>query len=73
VLDKGQIKLFSGNAHRKLAEAICKELNVPCGNCEVGKFSDGEIFVNIAETVRGCDVFIIQPTSSPVNDNLMEH
>src|SRR5690606_4068448 len=66
------IKLFSGNAHRKLAEAICKELNVPCGNCEVGKFSDGEIFVNIAETVRGCDVFIIQPTSSPVNDNLME-
>jgi ribose-phosphate pyrophosphokinase len=72
VLDKGQIKLFSGNAHRKLAEAICKELNVPCGNCEVGKFSDGEIFVNIAETVRGCDVFIIQPTSSPVNDNLME-
>lgn len=72
MLDKGQIKLFSGNAHRKLAEAICKELNVPCGNCEVGKFSDGEIFVNIAETVRGCDVFIIQPTSSPVNDNLME-
>jgi len=72
VLDKGQIKLFSGNAHRKLAEAICKELNVPCGNCEVGKFSDGEVFVNIAETVRGCDVFIIQPTSTPVNDNLME-
>ncbi len=72
MLDKGQIKLFSGNAHRELAEAICKELNVPCGNCEVGKFSDGEIFVNIAETVRGCDVFIIQPTSSPVNDNLME-
>lgn len=72
MLDKGQIKLFSGNAHRKLAEAICKELNVPCGNCEVGKFSDGEVFVNIAETVRGCDVFIIQPTSTPVNDNLME-
>jgi len=72
VLDKGEIKLFSGNSHRKLAEAICKELNVPCGNCEVGKFSDGEIFVNIAETVRGCDVFIIQPTCTPVNDNLME-
>ena len=72
MLDKGEIKLFSGNSHRKLAEAICKELNVPCGNCEVGKFSDGEIFVNIAETVRGCDVFIIQPTCTPVNDNLME-
>lgn len=71
-LRKGEIKVFSGNAHRKLAEDICKELNVPIGCCEVGKFSDGEVFVNIDETVRGSDVFIIQPTCTPVNDNLME-
>jgi ribose-phosphate pyrophosphokinase len=72
VLSNDEIKVFSGNSHRALAEAICKELNINCGCCEVGRFSDGEIFVNIAETVRGCDVFIVQPTSTPVNDNLME-
>lgn len=72
MLSNREIKLFSGNSHRKLIEDICKELDVSCGNCEVGRFSDGEIFVNIAETVRGCDVYIIQPTSAPVNDNLME-
>ena len=71
-ISKGQIKVFSGNANKKVAEEICKELGVPFGECEVGKFSDGELFVNIAETVRGCDVFLIQPTNSPVNDNLME-
>lgn len=72
MLSKEEIKIFTGNAHKELAINICKELNIPCGSCEVGKFSDGEIFVNIAETVRGCDVFVIQPTSAPVNDNLME-
>lgn len=69
---KENIKVFSGNANKELAEDICKELGISLGCCEVGKFSDGEIFVNIDETVRGCDVFIIQPTCSPVNDNLME-
>ncbi|NMA86448.1 MAG: ribose-phosphate pyrophosphokinase [Tissierellia bacterium] len=69
---RGKIKVFSGNSNKKLAEDICNELGVPLGCCEVGKFSDGEIFVNIDETARGADVFIIQPTSSPVNDNLME-
>ncbi|NMB07463.1 MAG: ribose-phosphate pyrophosphokinase [Tissierellia bacterium] len=69
---RGKIKVFSGNANKKFAEDICKELGVPLGCCEVGKFSDGEIFVNIDETARGSDVFIIQPTCSPVNDNLME-
>lgn len=72
MLSKQEIKVFSGNAHKDLAEKICKELNINCGCCEVGKFSDGEIFINIAETVRGCDVFVIQPTCAPVNDNLME-
>lgn len=71
-LQKGKIKVFSGNAHRELAENICRELGVPFGCCEVGKFSDGEMFVNIDETVRGSDLFIIQPTCTPVNDNLME-
>ena len=69
---RGKIKVFSGNANKRLAEDICNELEVPLGCCEVGKFSDGEVFVNIDETARGADVFIIQPTSSPVNDNLME-
>jgi len=66
------IKVFSGNANKELTKDICDELDISLGNCEVGKFSDGEIFVNIAETVRGRDVFIIQPTCSPVNDNIME-
>ncbi len=67
-----QIKLFAGNACPKLAQDIAAELNLPLGQIEVGKFSDGECFVQILETVRGCDVFVIQSTSSPVNDNLME-
>ena len=66
------IKIFSGTANRPLAEAICKELGMELGNAEVGAFSDGENFVSIYETVRGSDVFVVQPTSYPVNDNLME-
>lgn len=68
----GEMKIFTGNANRGLAERICKELGVPLGECDVNHFSDGEINVNISETVRGMDVFIIQPTCTPVNDNLME-
>lgn len=68
----GDIKIFTGNANKKLAEKICKELGEPLRKCDVSKFSDGETSVNIGETVRGMDVFIIQPTSNPVNDNLME-
>ncbi|MBR6703748.1 MAG: ribose-phosphate pyrophosphokinase, partial [Clostridia bacterium] len=67
-----EIKLFSGNSNRALAEAIAKKLHTELGEIEVGTFSDGEINVHIAETVRGRDVFIIQSTCSPVNDNLME-
>ncbi|WP_276515592.1 ribose-phosphate diphosphokinase [Tissierella carlieri] len=68
----GGMKVFSGNANRELAEKICKELGIPLGTCDVSQFSDGEINVNISETVRGIDVFIVQPTCTPVNDNLME-
>ena len=67
-----QIKLFAGNACGKLAGAIAERLKMHLADAEVGKFSDGECSVHIGETVRGCDVFVIQSTSQPVNDNLME-
>ncbi len=67
-----EIKLFAGNSNRPLAEAVAKKLNTTLGDIEVGKFSDGETSVHIGETVRGRDLFIIQSTSYPVNDNLME-
>ena len=67
-----EIKLFAGNSNRALAESIAKELKLPLSEVEVGRFSDGEISVHISETVRGRDVFIIQSTCSPVNENLME-
>ena len=66
------IKLFSANSNPKLAGEIASQLKLTLGESKVGLFSDGEIFVNIGETVRGSDVFVIQSTSSPVNDNLME-
>src|SRR5699024_8214434 len=71
-LSRKGIKLFTGNANRELAEKISNELGVPLGDCEVGKFSDGETTVSINESVRGYDVFLIQPTCPPANDNLME-
>ena len=66
------IKIFSGSSNRPLADAICREVGVELGNAEVGAFSDGENFVSIYETVRGSDVFVVQSTCAPVNDNLME-
>lgn len=66
------IKVFSANANPELAEAIAAKLGVPLGDAKVLNFSDGEIGVNINETVRGQDVFIVQSTSYPVNDHLME-
>ena len=66
------IKIFSGSSNQALARGICKELSIPLGSAETGAFSDGENFVSIFETVRGSDVFVVQSTSSPVNDHLME-
>lgn len=66
------IKIFSCNGYKELAKSIASELNSTVGDSEVGKFSDGEVFVKINETVRGRDVFVVQPTSTPVNDHLME-
>ena len=67
-----EIKIIAGNASKELAQKVADYIGVPMAKCEVGTFSDGEISVNISETVRGCDVFVIQSTNSPVNDNLME-
>ena len=66
------IKVFTGNSHPELANEIAKILGVPMGASKVSTFSDGEISVDINETVRGADVFIVQSTCSPVNNNLME-
>ena len=66
------IKIFAANASPELAHAVAEELGLPLGRSEVKQFSDGEISVSIGETVRGSDVFIIQSTSNPVNDNIME-
>ena len=67
-----KLKIFSGNAHPVLAEEIAAHLGMSVCAADVRKFSDGEIFVEIQENVRGTDVFVIQPTCTPVNDNLME-
>lgn len=67
-----KIEILSGNSNKPLAEAIASELGLTVSSAEVGKFSDGEISITLPNTVRGRDVFIIQSTSAPVNDNLME-
>lgn len=69
---RSNIKIFSCNANKDLARAIAKGLGLNLGQAEVSHFSDGEISVKIDETIRGADVYIIQSTSTPVNDNLME-
>ncbi len=66
------IKIFAPNSNPKLAEQIARALGLPVGKSEVGQFSDGEICVSIGETVRGSDVFVIQSTCNPVNNNIME-
>lgn len=69
---KRDIRIFSGNAHMQLAEEIAAHLDMPLCKADVRKFSDGEIFVELKENVRGSDVFVVQPTCTPVNDHLME-
>jgi len=66
------LKIISGNAHPVMAREIAGHLKMPLTKADVRKFSDGEIFVEIKENVRGADVFVIQPTCTPVNDHLME-
>ncbi|MFO1315343.1 MAG: ribose-phosphate pyrophosphokinase [Burkholderiales bacterium] len=67
-----RMRIFAGNANPKLAEAVCRHLNVSLGRCAVGKFSDGEVMVELMENVRGRDAFVLQSTCAPTNDSLME-
>ncbi|CAH0347579.1 ribose-phosphate diphosphokinase [Bacillus sp. CECT 9360] len=66
------LKVFSLNSNLALAEEIAKSIGVELGKCSVTRFSDGEIQINIEESIRGCDVFVIQSTSAPVNEHIME-
>ncbi|HLX27593.1 MAG TPA: ribose-phosphate pyrophosphokinase [Casimicrobiaceae bacterium] len=67
-----RMRIFAGNANPKLAEAVCRHLNLSLGRAVVGRFSDGEVMVELLENVRGRDVFVLQSTCAPTNDNLME-
>ena len=67
-----RMRVFTGTANPKLAEAVCRHLNISLGRAVVGKFSDGEVMVELLENVRGRDVFVLQSTCQPTNDNLME-
>src|SRR4249919_1070484 len=67
-----RMRVFTGNANPKLAEAVVRHMNISLGRCIVGRFSDGEVMVELLENVRGRDVFILQSTSAPTNDHLME-
>ena len=69
---KDDLKIFTGTAHRALAEEICNSLRLPLGNSSVTRFSDGEVYFQILENVRGEDVFVIQPTCRPVDTTLVE-
>ena len=69
---KRPVKIFSGRANIPLSKEICEYLNLPLGKININPFSDGELYVQIQESVRGCDVFLIQPTCPPVNENIME-
>ncbi len=71
-MDNGEVLVFSGNANPKLANEICDYLDIELGQAFVGRFSEGEISVRIEQDVRGKDVFLIQSTCPPVNDNFME-
>lgn len=67
-----KLKVFSLNANESLAKQVAEEIGCPLGRCSVKRFSDGEVQINIEESIRGCDVFVIQSTSNPVNEHLME-
>src|SRR5699024_7585396 len=67
-----KLRIFSLNSNEALAQEVANEVGVPLGKCSVTRFSDGEVQINIEESIRGCDVYVIQSTSNPVSENLME-
>ena len=66
------LSIFTGNANREIAQEICNYVEIPLGRCKVKQFSDGEVYVEIGENVRGVNCFVVQPTCTPVNHSLME-
>ncbi len=72
MISQRSIKIFTGNSNRQLAQDICKSIGIPLCESEVKGFADGEVSCSIKESVRGSDVFVVQSTCKPVNDNLME-
>ena len=71
-MPRGSLMVFTGNANPKLAADVVRRLGITVGSATVGRFSDGEVNVELLENVRGKDIFVLQPTSTPTNDNLME-
>src|SRR5579864_7720000 len=67
-----KFKIFSGTSNEPLADEVCNFLGMPRGQAQVTRFADGEAYVQIQENVRGCDVFVMQPTCRPVDEHLME-
>jgi ribose-phosphate pyrophosphokinase len=67
-----EIKVFAGNSNPQLAREVCAYLEIPMGKCEIGRFSDGEVMVNIDESVRGLHTFVLQSSAPPANENLVE-
>ena len=67
-----KIKLFALSANKELGQEIADYIGIPLSECTTVRFADGEVMVNLFETVRGHDIFVVQPTSSPVNENYME-
>ena len=67
-----ELRVFTGSAHPALGEAIARFLGVPLGRAHLARFSDGEIWFQVQDNVRGADVFVVQPTCPPVNENHME-
>ncbi|MBT3335836.1 MAG: ribose-phosphate pyrophosphokinase-like domain-containing protein, partial [Methylococcales bacterium] len=71
-MDDTSFMVFSGNANKKLAEGVVRRLSMRLGMASVGRFSDGEVTVEIEENVRGREVFVVQSTNAPTDENLME-
>ncbi|WP_248929519.1 ribose-phosphate diphosphokinase [Paenibacillus hamazuiensis] len=71
-MDSGKLKIFSGSSNPKLAEKICQELGVKLGQIKLSRFKSGEIYCHYEETIRNCDVFLVQTFSHPINEHLME-
>lgn len=72
MINFNNVKIFSGNSNVELAKKIAEKAGLQLGKAEILRFKDGEVYIEIEETVRGRDVFVVQSTSEPVNENLME-